>query len=91
MNDVNIVNIASAVNTEKPENPGVRGFLALTIFMGDDMAHDPLVGWGWNPGAGRTPVPGTQEEFGSLSQAWADSGAQCPKCSRAVMDEAVTT
>ena len=43
------------------------------------MAHDPLVGWGWNPGVGRTPVPGTQEEFGKLIQAWADSGAQCPK------------
>ena len=45
----------------------------------EHMAHDPLVGWGWNPGAGRTPVPGTQEEFGKLIQAWADSGAQCPK------------
>lgn len=45
----------------------------------EHMAHDPLVGWGWTPGAGRTPVPGTQEEFGKLFQAWADSGAQCPK------------
>ena len=43
------------------------------------MAHDELVGWGWNPGVGRTPAPGTQEEFGKLIQAWADSGAQCPK------------
>jgi hypothetical protein len=47
--------------------------------MIDHMAHDSLVGWGWNPGAGRTPVPGTQEEFGSLIQAWADTGAYCPK------------
>ncbi len=41
-------------------------------------AHDSLVGWGWNPGAGRTPAPGTQAEFGALTRAWVDSGAQCP-------------
>jgi hypothetical protein len=39
---------------------------------------DPLVGWGWNPGAGRTPAPGTQAQFGKLTQAWVDSGAKCP-------------
>jgi hypothetical protein len=44
----------------------------------DHMAHDQLVAWAWNPGAGRTPAPGTQEEFGKLIQAWADTGAQCP-------------
>lgn len=42
-------------------------------------AHDSLVGWGWNPGEGRTPVPGTQAEFGALTKAWVDSGAACPK------------
>ena len=41
-------------------------------------AEDPLVGWGWNPGAGRTPVPGTQKEFGELIARWVASGAQCP-------------
>ena len=45
----------------------------------EHMAHDELVGWGWHPGVGRTPVPGTQEEFGKLIQAWVDTGAQCPK------------
>jgi hypothetical protein len=44
----------------------------------DHMAHDELVGWGWSPGAGRTPAPGTQAEFGALLQAWADAGAHCP-------------
>jgi hypothetical protein len=43
------------------------------------MAEDSLVGWGWNPGAGRTPAPGTQAEFGALIKAWADSGAACPQ------------
>lgn len=45
------------------------------------IAHngsDPLVGWGWHPGKGRTPVPGTQAQFGALTKAWVDSGAQCP-------------
>nr|CAD6437637.1 Isoquinoline 1-oxidoreductase subunit [Rhizobium sp. Q54] len=44
----------------------------------EHMAHDELVGWGWNPGAGREPAPGTQEEFGKIIQAWIDTGAACP-------------
>lgn len=42
------------------------------------MAEDTLVGWGWNPGGGRTPAPGTQAEFGALIKAWAETGAVCP-------------
>lgn len=42
------------------------------------MAEDSLVGWGWHPGAGREPVPGTQQEFGALFKAWVDTGAVCP-------------
>lgn len=41
-------------------------------------AHDGLVGWGWKPGVGRTPVPGSQAVFGELTKAWIDSGARCP-------------
>jgi hypothetical protein len=44
----------------------------------EHMARDPLVGWAWNPGAGREPAPGTQAAFGALIKAWADSGAGCP-------------
>lgn len=44
----------------------------------EHMAEDGLVGWGWNPGAGRTPVPGTQEILGELTQSWIDTGAMCP-------------
>jgi hypothetical protein len=44
----------------------------------EHMAHDSLVGWGWNPGVGREPAPGTQAEFGELIKAWAESGAACP-------------
>jgi hypothetical protein len=42
------------------------------------MAEDSLVGWGWSPGAGRVPAPGTQAEFGELIKAWAEAGAHCP-------------
>lgn len=52
---------------------------------GKDMAAllhhldaDSLVGWGWAPGGGRTPAPGTQAGFGALMRAWADAGAACP-------------
>ncbi len=41
-------------------------------------AHDELVAWGWNPGAGRAPVPGTQAEFGKLVAEWVATGAACP-------------
>ena len=41
-------------------------------------AEDSLVGWGWNPGIGRAPAPGTQKRFGELTQAWIDAGAACP-------------
>jgi hypothetical protein len=44
----------------------------------EHMAHDSLVGWGWAPGAGREPAPGTQAEFGALFKAWVETGAVCP-------------
>ncbi len=43
------------------------------------MAEDSLVGWGWAPGSGREPVPGTQAAFGALIRAWIESGAHCPE------------
>lgn len=42
------------------------------------MAEDVLVAWGWDPGSGREPVPGTQKAFGELIKAWIDTGAHCP-------------
>ena len=57
-----------------PERNGGRSMAELV----DHMAHDSLVGWGWAPGRGRAPVPGTQAAFGALIQAWVDTGAHCP-------------
>jgi hypothetical protein len=45
----------------------------------EHIAKDDLVAWGWNPGAGRQPAPGSQEAAGKLVQAWIDSGAACPQ------------
>lgn len=42
------------------------------------VTTDTLVLWGWNPGPGREPAPGTNAQFGALMQAWADTGAACP-------------
>lgn len=44
----------------------------------EHMAEDSLVGWGWQPGAGREPAPGTQAVFGDLIRKWAEDGATCP-------------
>ena len=44
----------------------------------EHIAKDDLVAWGWNPGEGRQPAPGSQEAAGKLVQAWIDSGAECP-------------
>jgi hypothetical protein len=43
------------------------------------MAEDSLVGWGWHPGAGRAPAPGTQQQFGALIRAWVEAGGACPE------------
>jgi hypothetical protein len=45
----------------------------------EHVAKDDLVAWGWSPGAGREPAPGSQEAAGKLFQAWIDSGAECPQ------------
>lgn len=42
------------------------------------VSSDPLVTWGWKPGVKREPVPGTQDVFAALIQAWIDDGAVCP-------------
>ena len=44
----------------------------------EHLAKDDLVAWGWNPGLGREPVPGTQARLGELILDWIDTGAQCP-------------
>jgi hypothetical protein len=58
-----------------PKRNGGRN-LAL---LHEHAAGDDLIAWGWRPGEGREPAPGTQQIFGALVQAWIDTGAQCPQ------------
>lgn len=44
----------------------------------EHSAHDELVAWGWSPGSGREPAPGSQAVFGALVAAWVQTGAHCP-------------
>lgn len=66
---------AICLQIRDPLQNGARDLPALLKHMGEDT----LVGWAWSPGAGRTPAPGTQEEFGALIKAWIDNGAHCPE------------
>lgn len=45
----------------------------------EHVAKDDLVAWGWSPGEGRQPAPGSQQRLGELIQAWIDTGAECPQ------------
>ena len=44
----------------------------------DHVAHDDLVGWGWNPGDGRALPPLSREKTADAMRAWIDGGASCP-------------
>jgi len=57
-----------------PERNGGRNL----EFLYEHLAHDDLVAWGWQPGEGRRPAPGSQKELGELVRAWIDTGAICP-------------
>jgi hypothetical protein len=63
------------VQLKDPSRNGGKTMVQLI----EHMADDSLVGWAWQPGAGRAPAPGTQKAFGALIKAWADAGAECPK------------
>ncbi len=42
------------------------------------VLHDPLVAWGWQPGEGREPAPGSAQQTFDALQRWAAAGAPCP-------------
>jgi hypothetical protein len=59
------------------KDPARNGGRSLAVVQ-EHLAHDDLIAWGWNPGPGRDPAPGTQAQLGELIQAWIDTGARCP-------------
>jgi hypothetical protein len=59
------------------KDPNRNGGRSLALLQ-EHLAGDDLIAWGWQPGEGRDPAPGTQRLLGALVQAWVDSGAECP-------------
>lgn len=57
-----------------PERNGGRSLEQIHTHV----TTDPLVAWGWQPGQGRVPAPGTIAQFGALILAWVETGAHCP-------------
>jgi hypothetical protein len=62
-----------------PRRNGGRDLRALA----EHLERDPLVAYGWDPGAGRQPVPIPREELAMLMAAWAGAGAPCPSAGTA--------
>lgn len=54
----------------------------LDTFRAEFLEHhakvDPLVQWAWSPGPGRTPAPGSHEDFVEAMRIWIEAGAPCP-------------
>ena len=57
-----------------PARNGKRDGAALITHM----ASDKLVGWGWNPGQGRTPVGVPRAELVKAMKTWVAAGMPCP-------------
>ncbi len=62
---------------EQLKDPSRNGGKSLADIV-EHSAHDELVAWGWAPGHGREPAPGSQATFGALMAAWVKDGAVCP-------------
>jgi hypothetical protein len=62
---------------EQIKDPQRNGGRSLEL-LHEHLAKDDLVAWGWSPGEGREPAPGSQRLLGELVRAWIDTGAACP-------------
>lgn len=46
--------------------------------VAEHVKTDKLVAWGWSPGLGREPAPGSAEETYQALLRWTELGAPCP-------------
>ena len=63
---------------EQIQDPKRNGGRTLAK-ISEHMAKDRVVAWGFAPGDGRAPAPGTQAQFAALIDAWIATGARCPQ------------
>jgi hypothetical protein len=60
------------------KDPGRNGDRTLDE-VAEHVRDDALVGWGWQPGTGREPAPGSADELFEAIERWAANGAPCPQ------------
>ena len=58
-----------------PHRNGGKDLAALV----KHVSSDPLVLWGWTPGAGHTIPPLSHEKFVEALEAWVKAGMPCPE------------
>jgi len=63
---------------EQLKDPARNGGKSLKQII-EHVSKDKLVGWGWNPGEGRTLPPLSREEFVGDIKLWVQKGAACPE------------
>jgi hypothetical protein len=66
---------------EQLKDPARNGKRSLEQIF-EHNAHDELVGWAWNPGAGRETPPLSRAEFVQALRTWIDTGAISPEPSK---------
>lgn len=67
----------SAEICEQIKDPARNGDRSLQE-VATHVRDDALVAWGWDPGPGREPAPGSAEETYEAILAWEAAGAPCP-------------
>ena len=60
------------------KDPKQNGGRSLEKLL-DHVANDDLVGWGWNPGDGRTLPPLSRPDTVAQMKIWIAGGAACPQ------------
>jgi hypothetical protein len=70
--------VAAKALCEQLKDPARNGGKDLAALL-EHVAHDPLVLWGWAPGAGRAPVAVPHDVFTAAFTAWSQQGAPCPQ------------
>jgi hypothetical protein len=70
--DLSPAELCETIKDEKKTGKNLRQML-------EHNAHDELVGWGWEPGGARSPVPIPREQFVESFRTWMEAGAPCPE------------